>query len=641
MVLKSRREVLKSRRQPVRTLEVVPYGLLVHGLLVVAVALLALAGAPLRGAAEAPGVEVPLVQLDVRVTDSRGEPVLDLGREDFVLLQDDFPIPIAGFSAPSNGDSGPGDVSPGDGPPLHLVLYFHLQFLDAGDLEGLGERMGRFLLDDLPPDARVMLAVANPEPEILEGFTTDRQRILKRLDEIVRLEGSSRLESEYRAILREIREQARKPIQEGRGEIRQAVPRALLTRIGNVAEQAYRELELTAAALAKLIPRLTGLPGRKEIVVVSGRLPARTGPSLFEAWYREFNRDSSYWGDGRITGGVPGGIEFDSVPEGSTFFDTTRVLSGLADVAAAREVVLHTLDVSGKTRGRAERRDLGDRQALALLAEKTGGRDLAGSEAAEDLRALAQDLESRYVLAFAPPGGADGQTHPITVRIPERRRLKLRHSPVYRALSRDQRTAERLLSALILESDPGVSTPVGGAASLPDNPLEAEAEPVRPATDSSDSGLRRPGEEQEDTPDDPAGRGGPGSLRVAIRVPLANLALIPEGRVHRAQISIFSASAEPGELSPVAKAVVPVELDNQELLTVQGRRIEYLLELPPGSEDHRLAVAVRDDFQDLTSMLVLDLNPAGRSTEPEAEGPRAALQTGAPGGLTDGAGTGR
>lgn len=598
------------RRDVSRALEVVPRAVLVFA----GVALFAMAGypahavpedardtgapevgAPHRGASEVPGLEVPLVQLDVLVADSRGEPVLDLGRDDFVLLQDDLPVPLAGFSAPPAGGPAQRRGAPaGDGSPLHLVLYFHLQFLEPGDLAGLPERVGDLLRRELPPDARVMLAMANPDLRILQGFTTDRERLVALLDEVVRLEGSSRLDAEYNAVLREIRQQARKPIQEGRAEIREAMPRALLTRIGSIAEQAYRELEISAGALARLMTPLAGLPGRREVLVVSGRLPAQAGPSLFDAWYRAFNRDSSYWGDGRVTGGVAGGIEFDSLPEGSTFFDNRRVLTGLAEIAAARNVVFHTLDVSaGQGRRSAVRGSLGDRQALALLAEKTGGRDLAGSVVEDGLGILARDLDSRYVLAFAPPQGPDGQIHEITVRVPERRRLKVRYSPVYRALSRDQRTAERVMSALAL-------------APPRDNPLEAEAEPVAPAIESEGG--------------DPV----EGAAHVAIRVPLANLALIPEGRIHRGQISIFSSSAEQGGVAPVAKAVVPVQLANEDLLTVQGRRIEYLLELPAGSGSHRLAVAVRDDFQDLTSLLVLDLGAASPG-EPDADGPRVAL----------------
>lgn len=571
------------------------------------------------GALDVPALEVPLVQLDVLVTDARGEPVTGLARDDFELLQDGAPVPLAAFSAPS---AGPSEVGPAGGSPLQLVLYFHLQFLETGDLAGLSERLERFLREDLPPDARVLLAVANPDLRILQGFTSDREAILGRLEEVVELGGTSRLDAEYGAVLREIREQALKPVQEGRSEIREAIPRALLTRIGSVAEQAFRELGIAAASLTRLIAPLAGLPGRREVLVVSGRLPAQAGQSLFDAWSRAFNRNSSYWGDGRITGGVAEGVQFDTLPEGSSFLDTTRVLTGLTEIAAARGVVLHTLDVStGRSRrtmdsgtgpvGRdsrtAERRSLGDRQALRLLAEKTGGRDLAGSAIEDGLSALTGDVGNRYVLAFVPPQGPDGRTHEIEVRLPEHRRLKVRHPPVYRALSRDQRTAERVMAALVLEAPAAAPSPPARAVPAAVNPLEAELEPVSSTT-------------------------GPGhvAIRVAVRVPLANLALIPEGRVHRGQISIFSSSAETGESAPVAKAVVPVRVANDELLTVQGRHVEYLLERTPGSEARRLVVAVRDDFQDLTSVLVLDPKTAAGPEGPDAEGPVAALPEGEP-----------
>jgi VWFA-related protein len=610
------------------------------------------AGALSLGASGVPGLEVPLVQLDVRVTGTRGEPVLDLERDDFVLFQDDRPVPVAGFSAPSADRPG---ASSNEEAPLHLVLYFHLQFLEPGDLAGLPEALETFLRDDLPPDARVLLAVANPDLRILQGFTTDRQLILDRLDEIVEHGGTSRLAAEYGSVLREIREQVRKPVEEGRAEIREAIPRALLTRIGNVAEQAYRELKISAAALARLMTPLAGLPGRKEVLVLSGRLPARAGPALFDAWTRAFDRDSPYWGDGRTTGTSVQEIEFDSLPEGSAFFETARVFAALAEVAAARGVVLHTLDASsGRSRrsatsspgafGRdtrtAEGRDLGDRQALRMLAEGTGGRDLAASEIEDGLATLARDLRSRYVLVFAPPQGPDGATHEIRVRLPRHRRLEVHHRPVYRALSRDRRTAERLVSALLLSAPASAPARVLTSIAEPwlagENPLGAEAEPV--GADLSDTPDH--GAESETDPNrgsregDPGQTGGSvgnepgvtqGAVQVAIRVPLANLALIPEGRIHRGQISVFSSSAKGGELAPVTKSVVPVLVDNEDLLTVQGRRIEYLLELSPGFDSHRLAVAVRDDFQELTSVLVLDPTHGEVSGTPRGEGTRAAV----------------
>lgn len=552
-----------------------------------------------------PALEVPLVQIEVLVTDPGGEPVLDLEREDFTLYQRDRqqerPVPLAGFSQPpSRGGPEIAEAAVGT-PPRHLVLYFHLQFFEPGDLAALREPLAAFLQEELPPDTRLLVAVANPNPHLVEGLTTDRQRVVERLDELGTLAGTSRLNTEYAAVLRDIQDQSRKPVRDQVGEVRDAIPRALLTRIGSVAEQAFGELEVATTSLARMIDRLAGLPGHKEVLVVSGRLPAEAGSSLFAAWRRAFDRSSSYWGDDRTTDPEDRGVQFDSLPEGLAFFDSGRLLTALAEIAAARGVTLHTLDAStgrrspsvdsgagpaGRDASTAARRTMGDRQALQRLAEGTGGRALAGTAVEEGLASLARDLESRYTLAFAPPEGADGSVHQIRVRVPSRRRLEIHHAPTYRALSRDRLTAQRMLSMLLLTS-PSSAGDEGVAGD--DNPLQAETEPLSST---------------------------PHGTRVAIRVPLAQLALVPEGRVHRGQISIFSSvlsgDGEGEEPAPVAKVVVPVRVPNEELLTAQGRRVEYVLELPAGSSPGRLGIAVRDDFQAVTSVLLLhreDLQP--------------------------------
>lgn len=564
-----------------------------------------------------PGLDVPLVQLDVMVRDAHGEPVTDLSQDDFALFQDRHRLPLAGFSSPEGARagttaSGSDGVHPAsDATPLHLVLCVHLQFLESGDLTGLREVLAGFLHDELPPDARVLLARMNPEIEILEGFTTDRERILARVDELTAQQGVSRLNTEYASVLREILEQSRKPFRDSGAEVRDAIPKALLTRIGAVAEQAYREMVVATTGLARLALPLAGLPGRKEVLLVSGRLPAQAGDSLLGSWRRAFDRSSSYWGDGRVTENP--GIEFDSLPEATAFLDTGRLIQELTAFATARGVEIHTLDVSsgretrvaeiqsdptGQNRRAAARRTRGDRQSLTRLAEATGGRALAGPSPAESFSVLARDLRSRYTLAFEPPQGADGALHEIDVRLPGHHRLDVHHMPSYRARSRDQETAERLVSALLLDAH-------GGAPAS--NPLAAVVETqVTPAIET------RALEEA-----------GPQTLRAAVRVPLANLALIPQGHSHLGQLSIFSAAGAAGtddEMPEVSKSVVPVRIPNEELLTSQGRQIESFVEVPWRPGMRRLVLGVRDDFQTVTSMLVVPIDEANeRAAMPGSE----------------------
>jgi len=288
---------------------------------------------------------------------------------------------------------------------------------------------------------------------------------------------------------------------------------------------------------------------------------------------------------------------FDGLAVGFTVLEAEQPLSEVAEVANAAGVTLHTLDLAGLRRSSSfisfqsdatlATRTLGmdatpqldaDRgmssdRSLAALAEITGGRSLAMSrDFGAALANIGRDLRTYYSLGFLPAAdsrqGAE-EKHRIEVRLRQGgRRYRVRHRESYRLDTRDRETAQGTLSALLLERPP--------------NPLE-----MMVAT-----GEMRPA---------------PGGVIVplSITVPLARLALVAEGRVHSGRLTVFATAGDPIQgLAPVQKAVVPVRIANDELLTSLGRRVEYRMELP-WDRRGRIAVTVRDDYRDLTSTVLV------------------------------------
>src|SRR6478609_9607512 len=71
---------------------------------------LLLAAVPCRAAGEPPAgesfkesIEVSVVNLDVYVTDKKGQPITGLRKEDFQVLEDGRPVEISNFFAESRG----------------------------------------------------------------------------------------------------------------------------------------------------------------------------------------------------------------------------------------------------------------------------------------------------------------------------------------------------------------------------------------------------------------------------------------------------------------------------------------------------------------------------------------------------------
>jgi hypothetical protein len=147
-----------------------------------------------RGAQrQAPGTfrsSVTMVPLDVRVVDERGQPITDLGVDDFTVLEDGVPQVIRQFSpldltaAAVTSDRGPtfrtAATETSSAPPDHRVF---LIVLGRGRLQGPSKGLSAlldFIEGRLLPQDRVAVLAYNRATD----FTTDRRPILEVLSRL-------------------------------------------------------------------------------------------------------------------------------------------------------------------------------------------------------------------------------------------------------------------------------------------------------------------------------------------------------------------------------------------------------------------------------------------------------------------------
>ena len=588
----------------------------------------------------AESLDVEIVNLDVIVTDARGNPIDGLTREDFRLRVDGQPTPIDNFyvvgpgtpfaAAPPPAEGAPPPAPAGEAgeagastlPPLeqelHVLVLFDNLYATPGERMRVVDELAGTFEDGLGVRGRAAVAYYDGGIKVRQPFTADGPAVAAAIRDTA--EGQVRYgdDLERRRLLREI-EQVRfgapTPTGPRRDRSSPATSRSgdgrasddadeLLISIKVYAEQQAVEVRRRILALTWKVESLAGLPGRKALLYVSSGLDLRPGQVLFSAWRNKFGSlgrsvsgpaPVSQATNFQVTAGGPdlveslrelirkanaGGVALYAI--GTAGAGTTHAVSaeqgGFELETTSTSTGNFTLDQGLDIQFRA---NLGS--GLELMAAATGGDALTGGADYDRIAdQIEQDAGHRYSLGFRAPEGEPGTSHRVAVEVPNWN-VKLRHRGEFVTTTRSRRAAERTRAALLWDrADNGLG-------------IAADFSPAQPSEQGK--GLL--------------------VLPVLVKVPFANLVLVPEEQFHRGQITIFVvAQDEAGRLSPVQSIEAPIRVPSarrEEMLRgVAGYRVGLVVR--PGA--HRLAIGVRDELGDVVSALVLEHDV----TAPRAEG---------------------
>lgn len=360
---------------------------------------------------EAPLLRVTthLVQVNVVVQDKKGEPVADLTRDDFTLLDQGQPQQITSFSLESLG------MLPA--PPRAVPADFYSNRLEQKEgtptaatvilLDGLNTKFEDMayarqqiikFLGQLQPQDRVGLYTLTTKLTILQDFTSDAAPLLRALERYKGHSSTALAATEF------------EPADTGVSQID-----AFLDDANQRVADFYtiNRAQQTALALEAIANHVARLPGRKNLIWVSGGFPFYIG-----------------FGD------VPA-----SASQGPTTFNeavehAARALNdanlAVYPVDARGLIGPHSANpsMSAASRGTVGRRGAvpsvprispvrANFDTMNILADRTGGRafyntnDIQGS-----IRRAIEDSRVTYVLGYYPPHGQwDGKFHEIKVQV--------------------------------------------------------------------------------------------------------------------------------------------------------------------------------------------------------------------------------
>jgi VWFA-related protein len=538
-------------------------------------------------------VEVPVVNVEVLVTDSDGNPIPGLTAEDFEVFEDGQPVTVTNFYAapgvarPDSEHEGPPEDRTAEVPDEEVFLAF---YIDENNLEprrrhATLNHLREFLQEPLPPRVRAMLVRYDGSLEIQSEFTDDSETLLRALDEMSSRTGSH-FSREAEFLLHEMQAAAAsrmfRAAAGGEASSRTSATSIDLVRAGRaetflpqiraIARNLQVRNRQSLSALRQFVGLLSGVSGRKGIVWMGSGLESQMAENLFRSWERLFPgaaRSSSF--DTNIA---------------AREYDTATDVAELIRVANANRVSFFTLssfavggtmtappDLAAMTitdsSGTVDL--LSEDDALLSMSTLTGGRSVAAGEGIRgQLDEFERGLTSYYSLGYRPPSPGDGEYHRIRVRV-RQRGVHLSYREGYQDAAASEQIVDRTLAAAVL--------------GIVDNPMGISVE-CRPEEPHDDGRFLVP---------------------VLIRIPVDRLVLLPDGPNHTAQISLYTAVRDDsGRVSEVYGRQYPMEVANKELLAAVAEDAGFIVSLVVSPGPKRIAVGVRDERSQIGSTAVVE-----------------------------------
>ena len=506
-----------------------------------------------------------LVELTVTALDKKGQAVTDLRLEDFAIQENGKPRAITFFKY----DGGPSvepaalPLPPGlftnrveftPGPPRNVTALL-LDDLNTPTQYSMRVRASATrYLKALGPRTRVAVFHMSARLRVLHDFTDDSEALRARIEKaVIALPLHGETDFDRSVIEAEQFVDMFKGDRELEALMAEMVRSQLETELIANAQSRLARLEKTLAAIESLGQHLAGIPGRKNLVWISG------GISMLAV-------------TGAMGMGPRGSIE--------SYEDKVRRTS---QRLAQQGIVLYIVDAKGldmpgsmsaespgampvRGRGRFELQQQAEsvsddsQPAMELLSSITGGRYLHNTnDLAEGFKKAAADLEGSYTLGFYVSDEPDGKWHNLKASV-NRSGVSLRHRKGYLAEAvAAAPTAWTTETAMAV-----IANPIGSSAVQ----LTAYCAPA---------------------PD-----GEPGTLLVNVRVEAASLRFHEDGQGRQARIQVvFAARAANGSTRLTTDAPT-VKIAAQDWETAQREGLLYGRRWKPEPDAVSLRILVRD-----------------------------------------------
>lgn len=554
-------------------------------------------------------IEVRVIDVDVVVTDRRGNPITNLTREDFELYENGKRLEIPYFSRIVDGRIAdlPADASqqgafPATAPrtPLTWIIYIDQTNLPPQRRNVAMRQLQKFLASAMEAGHRGVIAHNNGRSfKLRQGLTDDPNLLMETLRNIekerVVMGGATTRANQIMYDL------GRASTNSDEDTQWQLVAHDIAVNIQTTIEEEAMRTRNAILAMSSLMDGLARVQGRLALVYLGAGFNTLPALSLAETWKSKFPMLAleSYVPEPELHR-VPLELEISRLYSNMSAMRVTVYTIHGGDSGSEPTSVEHAGSVDPSvwvSRGRAEATEA----ALARgMAERTGGLYFkVNQNLASQLAAVRRDLNNYYSLGYKP-SGSPSDTRRIRVKV-KVAGARIRHRETVRERTRQEKAAAQVVASMI----------------QPPTRTATKAQPVVPAglppdpTAANPLGVTVVAEKVQ------TGRSSALVLPFQFSINLEALTFLREPNARRAEFVMhFALVGNDGSVYPLESRDQALTIPESELPADPGAMVSYAwhvdlapLKIPPGipakKSGMRLTVTVEDRNSGLRSILTV------------------------------------
>jgi len=351
-------------------------------------------------------LDVRVINVDVVVTDRKGNPVHGLRKSDFEVIENGALKPVSNFyEVASNKAVSNEEVAPEPGAPApsavqtpvpvdedamrrRIIFYIDNLSLAPFNRNRVFAQMKDFVKTVMRPGDEAMIATFNRSMKVRVPFTRDPVQLIQTLDIIA---GESAMGPQNRSERKDVEDQIRDA---------NSYDDAIAT-ARTYAQSQEHDLRQSVESINALMSTLAGVEGKKILVLTSEGFPMQPGREAF-FFIEDQAREKPNWQQGS------------TLLEGMTF-DASSLIQSVAKTANANGITMYTIHAGGLSMGNDSSAEnsrptsmlvsnaiqTNTTESMQLMADMTGGiASVQTNNFKKAFDTIVKDLDSYYSLGY-------------------------------------------------------------------------------------------------------------------------------------------------------------------------------------------------------------------------------------------------